>query len=50
MRLCPFHAFENFNHRTRQLAKRIDHRSAGLTQRLHFPGVRAAAAFDDRAA
>src|SRR4029077_882436 len=42
-----FHSPENFYYRTRQFTKRIDHGRAGLTQRFHFAGVRAAAAFND---
>ena len=33
----------------RQFAEPIDHCRAGFAQRFHFPGVRTAAAFDDRA-
>ena len=43
-----FHSLENFNHRTRQFAKGIHHSRAGLTQRLHFTGMRPATAFNNR--
>src|SRR6266566_2350942 len=44
-----FHLLENFNHCARQFAIRTDHSGAGFTQRLHFTGVRAATALNDRA-
>src|ERR1700676_392085 len=43
-----FHSLENFYYRTRQFTKRIDHGGTRLTQRLHFAGVRASTAFNDR--
>ena len=44
-----FHLLKNFNHRTWQFTKCIDHGRAGLTQRFHFAGVRATSAFNNRA-
>ena len=42
-----FHSLENFDYRARQFTKRIDHGGAGLTQRLHFAGVRASTTFNN---
>ena len=44
-----FHFLENLNNCIRQLAEGIDYGRASFAQRFHFAGMRASAAFNDRA-
>src|SRR5437762_3427934 len=44
-----FHLLENFNYRTRQFAKCVDHGGAGVAQRLYLASMGAASTFNNRA-